>query len=371
MTWPFRRVRKLIRKAWSKGPPTQVEAVAPTEPPEPVPLPIPPREPGPMRVVAVSRVLDEADIVEAFVRHTAAYVCHHVFLDNGSHDGSLEILRALKEEGFGITVLQNITVSFYQAEVSTYLYRHAARECRADWVLCLDSDEFIDDRGVEGGLTARLEALMAEDELCLTVPLVNYELAADDDPTDILIPRRMRRHGAVLNVNKVFVRGSIAATTDIGSGNHYAAEYGGPRLTGLVVPGLSIAHYPHRSPYQRAAKCVRGWSKVVATGKAQVARGSSYHYRSLFEIVRDRPQDFFRRDKFMKPPAHDKLPIDPITYRGGPLRYTSSADDPMRALRSMMGYVERLAERHGRLLEEIPEARARTNAWNAEIKEII
>jgi hypothetical protein len=31
-----------------------------------------------MRLTAVSKVLDEADIIEAFVRHTAAFVSHQI-----------------------------------------------------------------------------------------------------------------------------------------------------------------------------------------------------------------------------------------------------------------------------------------------------
>ena len=364
MKWPFRRVRKLIRKAWPKRP----AAAAPAPVAAPSPEPILPREPGPTRIVAVTRVLDEADIIEAFVRHTAAFAGHHVILDNGSRDGTLEILRALKEEGLGITILQNVTASFYQKELNTYLYRHAARACRADWVLCLDADEFIDDRALEGGLTATLDRLMAEDVLCATVPLVNYEWAADD-PEEAIVPLRMRRHGAVLPVKKVFVQGRIAAATEIANGNHHATHHG-VRFEEHLIPGLTLAHYPHRSPYQRAVKCVRGYSKVTAAGPAEVARRTSYHYRSLFEITRDRPHDYFRRGKFMSPPAHDKLPVDPIDYRGGPLRHSPATDEQMRAIRCLVGYLETLAERHGRLLEEIPEARARSQAWNEEIREI-
>ena len=57
-----------------------------------------------MKLAAVSRVLNESDIIEAFVRHTAHFVDHHIFVDNGSVDGTLRILEQLKDEGFGITV---------------------------------------------------------------------------------------------------------------------------------------------------------------------------------------------------------------------------------------------------------------------------
>jgi glycosyltransferase involved in cell wall biosynthesis len=52
-----------------------------------------------MRIVAMTRALNEADIIECFVRHTSAFVAHHVIMDDGSSDGTIDILTALKREG--------------------------------------------------------------------------------------------------------------------------------------------------------------------------------------------------------------------------------------------------------------------------------
>jgi hypothetical protein len=41
-----------------------------------------------MRLVAVSVVKNEADIIEAFVRHTRAWVDHHLIFDHDSTDGT-------------------------------------------------------------------------------------------------------------------------------------------------------------------------------------------------------------------------------------------------------------------------------------------
>jgi len=48
-----------------------------------------------MRLVAVSIVKNEADIIEPFVRHTLAWVDHHLVFDHDSTDGTREILGAL------------------------------------------------------------------------------------------------------------------------------------------------------------------------------------------------------------------------------------------------------------------------------------
>ncbi|HEV3256166.1 MAG TPA: glycosyltransferase family 2 protein, partial [Gemmataceae bacterium] len=97
-----------------------------------------------MNVVAVAMVKDEADIVEAFVRHTLAHVNRLVVLENGSSDGSLEILRALEKERLPITILEDPTPGKYHSERMTRLMReHAVERHAADWVLPLDVDEFL------------------------------------------------------------------------------------------------------------------------------------------------------------------------------------------------------------------------------------
>ena len=79
-----------------------------------------------MRLVAATRVLDEDDVLEAFVRHHAALVDHHIFLDNGSTDRSLAILQALRAEGLPLTVLQTRAAHFCEPPLLTGLFRMAA-----------------------------------------------------------------------------------------------------------------------------------------------------------------------------------------------------------------------------------------------------
>lgn len=347
-------------------------------PPEPAAVPLPPatptlrpRAPGPMRVVAISRILDEADIVEAFLRHTAAYVDHHVIMDNGSRDGTLEIVRALNDEGLNLTVFQNVSVSTNERQFNTFMYHHAATELRADWVLCLDADEFIDDRAVEGGLAAALERTMNQtpDLLCLQLRYFDYVPDADPAADEPVVPLRLRRRRKQANrFRKIFVRAAIPEAV-VNNGNHTVTLHG-TSLPGQPLPGLNLAHYPRRSPYQMAAKGAKGWAKVQATGSSEVARGTNRHYRLLFEGLRDAPQAQLL-DARPLPVDDPTLVTDPIDYRGGPLRYTAAVDERMRAIRGMMGYLDDLTTRYGQLLEACPEARAMNEAWNRDVARLI
>ncbi len=60
---------------------------------------------------------------------------------------------------------------------------------------------------------------------------------------------------------------------------------------------------------------------------------------------------------------HDGLITDPIRYLGGPLRHTPPLDEPMRAVRVLIGYAERLARQHGRLAEEVQGVRRALADW--------
>lgn len=328
------------------------------------------RPPGSLRIVAITRILDEADLVEAFVRHTSAFVSQHVFVDNGSRDDTLRILQALHAESFGITVFQNRSVSFNEEEFNTFMFRHAATKLEADWVICLDVDEFIDDRDApEGFIEAVATAGREHEGLVYGLPLFEYENASDDDATEIVVPRRLRRRAPQPVTTKVLARAEVdqpGMTVD--AGNH-AILVDDRALPSASLPGIRLAHYPRRSPEQMAVKNARGYAKVIAAGPAEVARGRSLHYKGLYELLRDNPLAFFGHGQVKRPPEADaSLILDPIDYRGGPLRYTVDRAAGVWAVSVMLGYVDDLARQHGLLIAEVPEARARVEASNRDLR---
>ena len=335
----------------------------------------PSRKPAevPVKVVAMTRVLDEADIIEAFVRHTAHYASHHVFLDNGSHDETISILTRLKDEGFGITVFQNRSVSFNEIHFNTFMLNHAVHSQGADWVLCLDADEFIDDRALEGGLVEELRRLAREepDVACLRMELIEYRCTPEDDAGETIVPLRIRNCRDRFGVTKVFLHKALATPdVSVSGGNHFA-QRDGQVIESRSEPRLQLAHFPERSCYQLAAKWIKGWAKVLAAGPDLVALGPSSHYRGPFSVLRDEPQSLLRDAGFLRLQQNQPLTFDPIDYRGGALRYTVAADPTMHAARALIGYLEDLATRHGQLIAEIPEARRKVESWNNEIQPLL
>ena len=97
----------------------------------------------PMRLLGVSMVRNEADVVEAFVRHNLTVLDALVVVDHGSIDGTSEILAKLQAEGLPLQVVPNADPAYRQSATMTALARGALAQDNADFVFALDADEFL------------------------------------------------------------------------------------------------------------------------------------------------------------------------------------------------------------------------------------
>jgi hypothetical protein len=307
-----------------------------------------------MKLAAASRILNESDIVEAFVRHTAHFVDHHFFVDNGSVDGTLQILQKLKHEGFAITVFQSNARSFVESKINTFLYETAVKSIQADWVVFLDTDEFIDDRELTQPLRDCIASFADRHAApaCIEVPLRDYHMTPDD-PSDILVTSRITHCSPTGETKKVIVRGDlIGRQAVIEAGNHGVLIDSGVACPLFREPTLTYAHYAVRSPWQWMSKSVIGWAKVLAGGQETISAGFSIHYQQPFDLLRTDPQAILRNPGLMQAPTAPAAAMtrSPITYRGGSLKYTDDTDYPMRAVKVTMQYLQELASQHGELL---------------------
>ncbi|MDD2704084.1 MAG: glycosyltransferase family 2 protein [Acidocella sp.] len=310
------------------------------------------------KIVSVTRILNEDDIVEAFIRHHAAHVDHMLFLDNGSSDRTLEILREMQAEGFPLKVSQNPSVSFDEIGANTWSYQVASQILGADWVVFLDADEFIATPN-----SAPLVTLLPPDAPAITAKLVNYGQTREDNTDEPVVPWRMRwRDTAETHVEKLMLRGGLPNIV-VEAGNH-GAYSGGKKLAATLHPDITLAHYPRRNGWQIVQKMIAGRLKALAGGRAGAAHAQ--HYLSPFETLRDKPwevllnEDFFARE-FERSQAVE----EPLAYLGGPLSYWQPSDPAMKAASTFLHFAERLAVQHGRLIDEAPQARTLVDGWNA------
>ena len=293
-------------------------------------------------------------MVEAFVRHHAHFVDRHIFLDNGSSDATVDILHALKGEGFRLTLYRGDAAAFMQTDQNTFLLRQAV-SLSADWVLYLDTDEFIDDRGLDGPLHAHLGKIPREFQ-CAKLSLVDYQADPRDDTGEMIVPKRItRRRGEISDVLKVFVRNSVALKGGVVDAGNHAVIVDGREAPAFREHSVQLAHFPMRSGWQMLAKAVIGRLKVLAAGSQEISRNRSVHYTGLFDHLRDHPEWLLRNEiflgGFLAPDEAAALIDDPIAYRGGDLRHTRPNDPPLRAVQSLIAYAEELARGHGQMID--------------------
>ena len=97
-----------------------------------------------MKLVAIARVKNEVDIIESFVRHHVQHFDKVIVLDDGSSDGTYEVLQQLQAIYRDFVILRKPTIGYMQHQYMTLLLRMAVDKFGADWVAPLDADEFIE-----------------------------------------------------------------------------------------------------------------------------------------------------------------------------------------------------------------------------------
>ena len=303
-----------------------------------------------MKLVAISTVKNERDILEAFVRHTASFVDHHLVLDHGSTDSTREILDALVAEGLPLTVLDDPSPGAWQARRMNRLMHRAAAEFAPDWVVPLDADEFLVTRRMES-----IRGLLEKQSTPVLVPWQTYVPDASDDADELNLVRRISHRLAVEGHGwvKVIVPGSVAARGELHQGSHDVTVPGTEATQWSRLEGARLAHFPVRSAAQFARKVAIGKIQYLARDATE---GMAFHYEEPFALLMRSWEQFVdghraAAARFAVPPGtafEPELVRDPVAYAGGPLRHTPPPR-PGEPWISILEYTMQLATEIGRL----------------------
>jgi hypothetical protein len=240
-----------------------------------------------LKVVGISMIRNDADIVEAFVRHSLRLLDHLFVIVHCPEDGTGEILKALHAEGLPMTLVFDDEPAFLQGERLTWLARQAHAALPCDFIFPLDADEFI----VPADRAALDEALDAvpSDAPAARVHLRTFVPTADD-PVDEPHPvRRLRfRLREEAKVAKIVLTRAFAADASLvlDHGNHGLLKIGAhaDQLPVPALKGIALAHYPVRSPSQIVNKTVVGYLAHIASGRPQAEEQRiATHWRRCYE----------------------------------------------------------------------------------------
>jgi hypothetical protein len=244
-----------------------------------------------LRLVGITCIGNEADIVEAFVRHHAGLLDHLVILEHNTLDGTRGILAALAAEGLPVTVTHSSERQFDQVRLTNALLRDALATQAPDWVFPLDCDEFL----LVPQRAALDAALASVGEAHGRMPWVTYVPSAGDDPHEAHPLRRIRHcydypvptvdenpWSWKLAVNARFLGDYHLDRYEVFRGGHYLALRGEktPAQAPMPpLPGVRLAHFPVRSADQLAIKIGLGLLARIGTGE------SSPHYAKIWKAL--------------------------------------------------------------------------------------
>jgi len=239
-----------------------------------------------MNTLAIAMIKNEADIVEAFVRHNLELLDLMVVIDNGSTDGTREILTSLQREGLPLVVFDDPIFGYYQSEKVTHVYRKVVPVFNPELVWFLDADEFIHAPS-RAALDAAFAAVPAGNAVLL--PWRTHLPDAQVDPARVLadplgaMPDRRRREEPTYF--KVVVRRDPRDDERlvIEQGNHNVHFIDGTRPPVRAMEGVAVAHLPVRSVEQLSAKVINGWQAYLVKNRHAEVPTAGFQWQQLYE----------------------------------------------------------------------------------------
>lgn len=229
----------------------------------------------------ITMMKDDDDVIGAYLSwHLRLGFRHFIIFDNGSVDGSRDIVLATRRRwpDAEILLIDDPAIAYYQDRKMTGLALLAEKLWPSvRWIFPIDTDEFLCLRDDLARAIARLEGEAVD---LAYIPYYNANQLADGGALDEGVPfyeRQLWRRGRIEDVKVVFRAGRV---TRLHMGNHDVdtSMVWERRGDGLAA-GMVYRHYPSRSITHLRRKVVNGGRALAATNYPQMF---GWHWREWY-----------------------------------------------------------------------------------------
>ena len=240
-----------------------------------------------MKIVSVTMVKNESDIIESFVRYTLNIVDEMIILDNGSTDETLNILYELKNEKLPIFIIEDDTKYYEQDIQMNKLSLKAVLGHDADIICPVDADEFI--ISTDGQNPRKIIEKIKPNSYFLIkwrtyIPSKEYD-SLEFIPS--LITKQVNEEFE--SYYKVIFHKTLLIDYDakLSMGNHnliYSKQHES-KIKKIFCDKLKIAHYPLRSKEQTMSKVLVGWPNMLS--RKNVRKTQGVHWKWIFDKIKN------------------------------------------------------------------------------------
>ncbi|MGD1253687.1 glycosyltransferase family 2 protein [Mycobacterium seoulense] len=235
--------------------------------------------------LGIAMVKNEADVIEAFVRHNLSFMDAVAIVDNDSVDDTRQILVRLQREGLPVILFDDPIVGHFQAEIVTAVYRRVVPKFRPRFVFLLDADEFIVAASREA-LYAQLRAMrpgtQAQYRWRTYIPAPTGPEGDASDPLRSITHRRAEERAWWKPI--IVTKPKIDMKLRIKQGNH-GATYRGRSLRKVKLRDVTIAHFPVRSVDQFTSKILVGWIANLERNRYRLDFAHGIHWKVVYERI--------------------------------------------------------------------------------------
>ena len=245
----------------------------------------------PIRLAMTLLVKNEVDIIEDNIRyHAKQGVDCFAVMDNGSDDGTRELLQSLKSE-FDLDIIDQPEQNYQQAKWMTELAFYARDEMAADLVISNDADEFWSSNS--GG---SLKEHLRLNESVVTVKRHNMALSEEAlkpnfhyMDTDLVVknPIFYDSNAQINDAAVAMLLIKISPKTIINpyglvrlKGGNHRAKHGWRLVNKRDEANITVYHYPIRN-YQQFKANIENRKRLLETTNAQMGD----HYRRWVRIL--------------------------------------------------------------------------------------